>query len=114
MPIRQLSFRFLTAAAGLLVVNAVMRSSPQKDSSNTPPEEISLKQAIAALHSRIDRQEKQIDALIETVATQQQLIDRIRHQPGPASLQTAATSAEAAAFVPPDATPDPASAGELA
>src|SRR5207237_3150956 len=86
----------------------------QKDSSNTPPEEISLKQAIAALQSRIDRQEKQIDALIETVATQQQLIDRIRHQPGPASLQTAATSAEAAAFVPPDATPDPASAGELA
>src|SRR5438067_981975 len=114
MHIRQLSFCFLTAAAGVLVFSAAIWGSPQKDSSDTPPGEISLQQAIAALESRIDRQEKQIDALTQTVATQQLLIDRVRHQSGPAPVQTAATSAEVAAFIPPDAVPEPASAGELA
>ena len=106
MHIRQLPFCFLTAAAVLLVFSPMMWGSPQ--------EEISLKQAIASLQSRIYRQEKQIDGLIETVAAQQQLIDRIRHQSGPAPVQTAATSAEAAAFVPLDAAPEPATSGELA
>ena len=64
----------MTAAAGLLVFSAAMRGSPRKDSADTSPEEISLKQAIAALQSRVDRQEKQIGALIKTVATQQQLM----------------------------------------
>ena len=58
---------FLTAAAGLLVFSAVILGSPQ--------EETSVKEAIAALQARIDRQDKQIEALMQTVASQQQVID---------------------------------------
>src|SRR5260370_16067426 len=105
-----LSFRYLTAAAGLLVFSAMMWGSPQKDSPNTQPtEEVSLKQAIAALQSQIDRQEKQIEALMQTVAAQQQVLASIHRQPGPAApVQTATTSVEAlAASIPVEALQQP-------
>jgi len=101
---------FLTAAAGLLVFNAVILGSPQ--------EEMSVKEAIAALQARIDRQDKQIEALMQTVASQQQVIDRIRRRPGPAAVQTVSTNPAAVAeALPADTAPEPAqpaSAGELA
>jgi hypothetical protein len=112
-----LLFHCSTAAAGVLVFSAVMFGSPQTDSANTPPmEEVSLKQAIAALQSRIDRQERQIETLMQTIATQQQVLDSIRRQPGHAfPVQTAATCVEAlAASIPSDAAPEPAVPRELA
>src|SRR5438477_1010483 len=107
---RSLSLHSLTAVAALLVFNAVILGSPQ--------EEMSVKDAIAALQTRIDRQDKQIETLMQTVASQQQVIDRIRRQPGPAAVQTVSTNPDAvAAALPADAAPEPAqpaSAGELA
>ena len=68
MRIQSLLLHFLTAVAGLLLFNAVILGSPQ--------EEMSVKEAIAALQARIDRQDKQIEALMQTVASQQQVIDQ--------------------------------------
>src|SRR5438552_17980864 len=100
---RSLSLHSLTAVAGLLVFNAVILGSPQ--------EEMSVKEAIAALQARIDRQDKQIETLMQTVATQQQVLDRIRRQPGlagPGAVQIVSTNPEAAAAaIPVDAAPDP-------
>jgi hypothetical protein len=104
---QSLPLRSLTAVAVLLVFNAVILGSPQ--------EEMSVKDAIAALRARIDRQDKQIEALMQTVASQQQVIDHIRRQPGPAAIQTVSTNPGAVAeALPADAGPQPASAGELA
>jgi hypothetical protein len=104
---QSLLLHFSTAVAGLLVFNAVIWGSPR--------EETSVKEAIAALQARIDRQDKQIEALMQTVASQQQVIDGIRRLPGPAAIQTVSTSAEAVVdAIPLDASAEPASAGELA
>jgi uncharacterized coiled-coil protein SlyX len=115
MRIQSLFFRFLTASAGLLMFSAALWALPQKDSINSVTDDMSVKEAIAALQARLDRQEKQIEALQQTVATQQQVIDRIHRQPGMPAVQLASTSPDAStAVVPSDAQPEPASAGELA
>jgi Putative porin len=109
--------RYLTAAAGLLVFTAVVAASPQADSSNPQPSDVdSLKQAIAALQSRLDKQEKQIETLTQTVVAQQEVLAGIRrrHDP-PAPVLTATTSVEAlAAAIPSDVAPEPSGTGELA
>ena len=104
---QSLLLHFLTAVAGLLLFNAMILGSPQ--------EEMSVKEAVAALQARIDRQDKQIEVLMRTVASQQQVIDRIRRVPGPAAVQTVSTNpGPVAEALPADAAPEPASAGELA